>query len=77
MEISASPPLTSEPVLVQLTTLARRMLERSEELTDIILARVDAEFPVYTAMIEPTQLRATITGHLRSVFDPLARARPP
>ena len=35
------------------------------------------EFPLYAAMIEPGLLRRTIDGHLRSVFDPLARARPP
>lgn len=77
MEISAAPPVASEPVLVQLTTLAGAMLERSEELTDIVLARVHEEFPVYAAMIEPGLLRATTAGHLRSVFAPLARAEPP
>ncbi|NUR62105.1 MAG: helix-turn-helix domain-containing protein [Catenulispora sp.] len=75
MEISGArqDPVEHEQKMLQLITLAGRMLERADEITDDIVNRVYVQFPVYAGIVPRDLLRNTIRNHVVAGFDPMAR----
>jgi hypothetical protein len=57
VEIGSPQRQHDEQKMAELTMLAALMLERADEITDTVMARVYERFPVYTGMVKRELLR--------------------
>jgi hypothetical protein len=57
VEIGSPRQDSAEQKVTELLTLVGLMLERADEITDTVMARVYERFPVYTGMVKRELLR--------------------